>query len=176
MSNNVDDSVDQTENMNKIIRVQSLIRGFLARRKFKARLVDYETSIKYFKDLESSETIDAQKKFDPNAPTEIKEYKYSTGAVYNGEWKGGLRHGKGVMMWTDGASYDGNWDLGQASGYGKFSHVSGDVYSGEWYRNKTNGKGSYLNSKGAKYDGYWKDDLQQGEGMETWTEGAKYTG
>ena len=47
--------------------------------------------------------------FDPNAPTETRTFEYSTGAVYEGEWKGGMRHGKGKMTWSDGGSYEGDW-------------------------------------------------------------------
>ena len=36
-----------------------------------------------------------------------KNYKFKNGAVYNGEWLGGFRHGKGQMKWPDGAMYEG---------------------------------------------------------------------
>ena len=42
-------------------------------------------------------------------PIETREYQYNTGSVYQGQWKGGMRHGKGKMTWTDGAYYEGDW-------------------------------------------------------------------
>jgi hypothetical protein len=36
-----------------------------------------------------------------------KNYTYKSGANYNGEWKGGFRHGKGTMNYVDGAKYEG---------------------------------------------------------------------
>lgn len=51
----------------------------------------YEMAAKYFKSDEGKETLDG--KYDENAKTEVRKYKYKSGALYNGEWKGGLRHG-----------------------------------------------------------------------------------
>ena len=42
-------------------------------------------------------------------PIETRNHEYSTGSVYQGQWKGGMRHGKGKMTWTDGAYYEGDW-------------------------------------------------------------------
>ena len=33
-----------------------------------------------------------------------------------GEWKGGMRHGRGTMKWPDGAKYDGEWAFNFACG------------------------------------------------------------
>ena len=38
-------------------------------------------------------------------------YTYKTGAIYNGSWKGGLRHGRGVMTWPDKARYEGDFQF-----------------------------------------------------------------
>ena len=47
--------------------------------------------------------------FEKNTPIETRKYTYKSGAVYNGQWKGGMRHGSGVMKWVDGAYYEGDW-------------------------------------------------------------------
>ena len=65
---------------------------------------------KYFKSEENKETISGEK-FNENQALVSRRYVYKTGATYVGQWKGGLRHGKGVMNWPDGAVYDGNWSL-----------------------------------------------------------------
>jgi hypothetical protein len=46
---------------------------------------------KYFKADEGRETLDG--KFKSNTAIEKRKYTYKSGAVYDGFWKGGLRHG-----------------------------------------------------------------------------------
>jgi hypothetical protein len=46
---------------------------------------------KYFKAEEALETLTG--KFKRDAALKQKIYTYKSGAVYNGQWKGGLRHG-----------------------------------------------------------------------------------
>ena len=133
-----------------------MVRGFLARQRYREMLSDGEKGSKYFKRRESLETCRAvllKKELSYAVKT------YSTGACYSGQMLGeALRHGTGCMVWTDTAQYQGDWDYNQASGKGKFKHADGDTYEGEWFNNKANGKGIYLNAKGAKYTGTWKDD------------------
>lgn len=69
---------------------------------------------KYFRPEENNETLAG--KFDPNAPVEKRTHTYTTGAIYTGQWKGGLRHGKGKMVWADGAVFEGEWQHNQACG------------------------------------------------------------
>ena len=116
-----------------------------------------ESTSKYFKEAEAKETL--LKHYEANAPIESRKHNYTTGAIYTGTWKGGMRHGKGLMIWPDGARYDGNWSFNWACGQGKFIHTDGDTYEGEWANNKANGQGTYQNVKGARYVGKWKDDL-----------------
>jgi len=52
---------------------------------------------KYFTEEEFWETISPRKIFNFDAKIMQKEYEYKSGAVYNGSWKGGFRHGYGVM-------------------------------------------------------------------------------
>ena len=49
-------------------------------------------------------------------PITTASHVYKTGAHYEGEWKGGLRHGQGVMTWVDGAKYKGTWQYNQCEG------------------------------------------------------------
>ena len=126
-----------------LIKVQSLIRGFLQRKVYKLERFRNEGTTKYFKGMESYETLTGV--YNKNKPIELKAYTYKTGAVYNGQWKGGLRHGNGTMVWTDGAKYEGEWSYNQAHGNGKFYHSDGDVYDGSWINNKANGSGVYTN-------------------------------
>lgn len=93
--------------MGSIIRVQSLIRGFLQRRKYRIMKLTCEVQSKYFKGDEAKETL--QGEYRDNARLEQRVHTYRTGAVYTGQWKGGLRHGRGSMVWVDTARYEGDW-------------------------------------------------------------------
>ncbi|KAM3141708.1 hypothetical protein pb186bvf_006313 [Paramecium bursaria] len=116
----------------------------------------------------------------PNAFSVNREkrdiYKYQTGAIYDGEWIGGLRDGYGVMIWADGARYEGYWSQNRATGKGNFTLTEGDTYEGEWLDDKANGYGIYVHVNGAKYEGYWKKDQQDGYGIEQWSDGSVYEG
>ena len=66
-----------------------------------------EGTSKYFKQEEAYETLTGV--YEQNAPIEERTYTYKTGAVYTGQWKGGMRHGVGTMKWADNARYEGEW-------------------------------------------------------------------
>jgi hypothetical protein len=77
---------------------------------------------KYFTREEFWETVG-------NKQANGHEYRYKTsGAIYSGEWMGGLRNGHGKMQWIDGAYFEGSWVLGRAEGEGRFVHATGDAY------------------------------------------------
>lgn len=116
-------------------------------------------SNKYFTYEESKETM-SKKRYDPNQKRELRPaYKFRSGAVYTGQWKGGFRDGQGEQTWPDGAKYIGEWVENRAQGKGKFIHTDGDVYEGYWINDKANGHGIYKHVNGAQYEGQWKDDL-----------------
>ena len=101
-------------------------------------------SSKYFTQDEARETVNGGRKWDPNAAREQRDaYRFKSGAVYSGEWKGGFRDGFGEQVWTDGAKYIGEWRDNRAHGKGKFIHVDGDIYEGFWANDKANGPGTY---------------------------------
>ena len=70
--------------------------------------------MKYFKSEEAQETLSLGYTYEANTPLQSREHTFKTGAVYNGQWKGNLRHGNGTMTWADGAVYEGEWDHGTA--------------------------------------------------------------
>lgn len=43
-------------------------------------------------------------------------YQLESGAIYDGQWKHGVRHGKGKQVWRDGSVYEGFWMHNQAHG------------------------------------------------------------
>jgi hypothetical protein len=119
-------------------------------------------STKYFTYEEQIETLNKEKipignslylKVEKRTP-----YTYKNGSVYDGEWRGGMKHGFGIMKWIDGAKYEGEWQDNRACGKGKFIYVDGDIYEGNWYNDKANGLGVYKHYNGAKYEGNWYND------------------
>ena len=73
-----------------------------------------EVQSKYFKGDEAKETLSGT--YQDNSPLVKKAHTYKTGALYEGQWKGGLRHGSGHMVWVDNARYEGDWQYNQACG------------------------------------------------------------
>lgn len=98
--------------------------------------------------------------------------------LYQGEWdaNNGLRHGKGTQIWPDGSRYDGYWRNDRANGPGRLIHADGDVYQGDWEDDKAHGWGQYMHLDGSTYEGYWEYDKQHGRGKEKWPDGAEYEG
>ena len=139
------------------VRLQAIVRGFLERRRYRVMKMTCDVQSKYFKQDEAKETLQGSFK-GHDTPLTNRVHTYTTGAVYVGQWMGGMRHGQGKMTWKDGASYEGQWQFNMACGDGKFFHTDGDIYAGQWLNNKANGFGIYTNLKGAKYEGNWKED------------------
>lgn len=113
---------------------------------------------------------------DGDGPRRRPKYTFRTGATYEGEWKGNLRHGCGKQIWKDGAQFVGWWRENAASGHGKFVHPDGNYFIGQWRCNAAQGLGTMYNIQGfPTYRGQWVDDLQHGYGVERW-EGGAYCG
>ena len=73
--------------------------------------------------------------------------------IYEGEWKGAIRHGQGT--------YDDN---------------AGSIYIGEWKFDERSGEGIQIYSDGSKYEGQWMDDQRSGEGIQIYPDGSEYEG
>ncbi|CAK9063217.1 Thymus-specific serine protease (Serine protease 16), partial [Durusdinium trenchii] len=99
-------------------------------------------------------------------------YEFESGAIYDGEWLEGNRHGVGKQIWPDGTEYLGQWRMGRAHGLGHIKHSDGDSYSGEWFNGRAHGLGIYRFQDGAAcYEGQFRCDHRDGLGVETWTDG-----
>lgn len=57
---------------------------------------------------------------------------YSSGAVYNGEFKNGIIHGTGVWHFTDGSKYQGQWADRLPEGKGTRTYADGTIRTGLW--------------------------------------------
>ena len=77
------------------------------------------------------------------------------GDFYIGEWKKGLKHGKGIDYYKNGnIKYEGDFMKGKYDGIGKYIEENGDYYIGEWKNGLRNGKGILYDKNGnIKYKG-----------------------
>jgi hypothetical protein len=127
-------------------------------------------------------------------------FDFSSGDVYEGEWKGGMKHGKGTYTWANNDArrldrrsvYDGEWFNDNEHGHGKhtiYYVVSGKdlvkTYDGEWANGKHHGNGTETNNGWANgkwaaenktYDGQWVEGKHHGRGKYTYTCGTVYIG
>ena len=82
-------------------------------------------------------------------------YVWSSGERYEGEWRDGKRHGRGTYSWPSGSRYEGQWSKGNRNGHGAMSWANGSRYEGEWRNSKPHGQGLYTTKSGNRYEGDW---------------------
>ena len=89
----------------KIIKIQSFWRGFRDRKIAKVLRYKKIGISRYFSLEESPEMYHS-----PHSILDREErpaYKFKSGAVYIGQWRGTVRDGYGIQTWPDGARYEG---------------------------------------------------------------------
>lgn len=72
---------------------------------------------------------------------------------YDGLWKAGKMHGRGVFMFEDGLTYEGDMSDNRPHGNGKATYVDGRVYEGDWHNGIFQGRGKYTTEDGLEYVG-----------------------
>lgn len=126
------------------------------------------------------------------------EMNYATGHTYSGEFKDGMRHGKGVLqapgnrkitgIWenneikegtsteSDGTTYTGPWQFREREGQGTMTWPDGRKYTGGFKNGQRHGKGIMIYPDGRKYDGQYQYGERNGNGTMTYPDGRKYIG
>lgn len=66
------------------------------------------------------------------------------------------------MVWEDKSKYEGDWKDGMRHGKGTFYYTNGDKYVGDWKDDVQDGKGIYYFQNGERYEG----DYANGERTE----------
>ena len=171
-------------NSNWIIKIQATWRSKLQRMKYLKTREESRKNSKQFLIGDTMETVSKREvimidllRYSSEAELqeqlEVRVHRYRTsGATYDGQWLGGLRHGRGVMSFKDGTTYEGTWYLGYAHGYGKFTQVKGETYEGEWAYNMYHGKGMSTHVNFFVYEGQFRKGIMQGIGKETYPDGT----
>jgi hypothetical protein len=120
---------------------------------------------------------------------------------YEGDFKRGKRHGKGLYVSANGDSYTGMFENNVYQGKGTLKSSNGDIYEGEWRRGRASGKSNtikyrngdvyiggmkagFLHGEGefkwrksqGSYKGEWFKGQPQGRGVRIFLNGNKFTG
>ncbi|KAI0500407.1 hypothetical protein KFK09_018619 [Dendrobium nobile] len=101
---------------------------------------------------------------------------WPSGAVYDGEFSGGYMHGSGLYVGLDKSTYNGRWKLNLKHGLGQQSFPNGDVFNGSWIQGNIEGLGKYVWANKNIYEGYMRGGKMSGKGTLTWENGDAYEG
>ena len=77
----------------------------------------------------------------------------------------GMRHGRGICVYTDGTVYEGEWENDEHHGQGMCRFPSGNIYFGSFVRGSVEGEGCMLYSDGDFFCGTFRNSTCHGEGI-----------
>jgi hypothetical protein len=100
---------------------------------------------------------------------------YSTGQKFSGEFKDGMRHGKGVFLLPGGRKLVGVWEDNEIR-EGTYTDFDGTTYTGQWQFRERNGQGTMTWPDGRKYVGEFKSGQRHGKGTMVYPDGRTYVG
>jgi hypothetical protein len=95
-----------------------------------------------------------------------KATKYKNGqyeSTYEGDYKNGIREGKGKYTHIQGTIQEGIFVKGQMTGLGTEIFSNGDIYKGEFINYCMHGKGSYYQPSGDKFEGFFINGYYTGK-------------
>ncbi|CAD8085927.1 unnamed protein product [Paramecium sonneborni] len=174
----------------KIVKIQSSIRRYLAKSKQKQKPGASETTAVQEKSNMSEQIVsiiemipkDAQKVDWPlnllqAVQNKLKElpplvelaqqcYLLSDGCYYQGPFVNYQKEGFGRQIDMDGSLYEGTFKNNVKQGKGRQISCDGSVYEGNFDDNEYDGYGEFQDSYGFVYKGEWKQSLFNGEGLE----------
>ena len=96
--------------------------------------------------------------------------------VYEGGYRDGKKHGRGVQTWADGTRYEGDYVDGKKHGRGVYTWADGTRYEGDYVDGKKHGRGVHTWPSGSRYEGDYVDGKEHGRGVSTWPDGTRRTG
>lgn len=94
--------------------------------------------------------------------------RWPDGSWYQGEFQGGLRHGRGLYVSAEDGRrpYGGQWKHGKRDGSGQTACDSDGAldYTGDWINGQPHGYGTGKWPDGSQYTGLWMDGKPHGHG------------
>jgi len=97
-------------------------------------------------------------------------------AVYQGEYRDNLFHGKGKLVWRNGESYEGEFQKGLMQGKGIYIIPGLTKYEGEYANGLRHGLGKYTSYDGTVFEGEFKLDRANGKGKIIFADVGTYEG
>ena len=109
---------------------------------------------------------------------------YENGEYYKGQFKNGLRDGKGIQYYKNNKiKYEGDFSEDKYHGEGNLYYKNAEYYKGQFKNGIKHGKGTdyYKKDKkqknsNIKYNGYYKNDKYDGNGILYYENGEYYKG
>ena len=103
-------------------------------------------------------------------------FRFSTGEVYEGEWKDNNYCGSGSIKLSSDR-YDGEFSESKYNGKGKYSWNNGDSYEGDWVLGKMSGQGTYYFADGSSIKGSFNNnEIEDGNYIAAFVDGTIYDG
>lgn len=152
-----------------IVKMQAIMRGYLARKRIK-KVYGYEMTPGLLNrgtvHIEMDpEKLEEQRQRVQGIRERLPEFIY--GLYPNEDYDPGVfRQHKDMVVLPDGAHYEGEWNTQTEQRHGRGYQIwsDGSIYEGYWKSDKANGRGRLIHADGDIYDGYWKDDKAHGFG------------
>ncbi|GEM_PF-969929 len=98
------------------------------------------------------------------------------GTTYVGEFREGVRTGRGLMTYPDGTKYVGDWQNDKPHGKGTLISIDNFEYSGEFANGVRHGQGTLTTADGKIYVGQWQNGVPHGQGKITDPDKEEYVG
>lgn len=102
-------------------------------------------------------------------------FRKDTLEIFEGEFKDGIYHGKGVQTYTRGEINEGNWINGKMTGVYISRYITGSLVKGV-YDGTENNKAEIIHINGDIYSGLVNDNNPNGKGIYTWKTGERFEG
>ena len=93
---------------------------------------------------------------------------------YEGQFKNGGKHGKGILISPDGDRYEGQFKSDVPHGRGIYKWSDGRIYEGQLKDGLQHGKGKYTMPDGRYFEGEFKKGEQTKKGKYFWKDGTEY--
>lgn len=182
--------------VNKVIKAQALVKGYLRRSKFKNKkaCIRFDNHIGNLENNPDENPFSNLKGLNPirqlyEVPvdmyvsyfnSEVASLRYKLGDfVYKNTEKyyKSVKENRNYIIMEDESIYSGEFNMiYERYGYGTCIKKTGSFYEGFWDKDKQNGKGRLIHSNCKVYEGEWLDNVAHGNGFYIDTNDNRYEG